>query len=100
MIQRYPKQQYAAPSLYLLYLNYSKDKNPKAEEYKNIILSQYPNSDFAKLIIDPKYNEKLLAEAEKLKKKYEETYIAYSNKQWTKTVALADEATPVCNDSL
>jgi TolA-binding protein len=100
LIQRYPKHQYAAPSLYLLYLNYSKDKNPKAEEYKNIILSQYPNSDFAKLIIDPKYNEKLLAEAEKLKKKYEETYIAYSNKQWTKTVALADEALPVCNDSL
>lgn len=100
LTQRYAQHQYTPPSLYLLYLNYSQEKKSKADEYKNIILSQYPNSDYAKLILDPKYNEKLLEEAKKLEKKYEEVYIAYSNKQWLRTITLADEALPICNDTL
>lgn len=98
LVARFPEHELALPSLYILYLNYSNAGDPRAETPKNVILSKYPDTDYAKLIKDPKYNEKLAAAAKIMEKKYEETYDAYSNKQWTKTKSLADEALPLCQD--
>lgn len=100
LTERYPKHEYTLPSYYLLYLNYQKAGNPKSENYKNIILSQYPNTDYAKLIQDPQYYEKLAQKAKSLEIKYEETYQAYSAKQWNRTITLADEALPLCTDTV
>lgn len=100
LVTRFPKHEYTLPSYYLLYLNYLKLGNPDSEIYKNLILTQYASTDYAKLIKDPKYYEKLQEQAQTLEKKYEETYQAYSTHKWTQTIALADEALPLCTDTI
>ena len=97
---RFPEHELALPSLYILYLNYSNAGDARAETPKNVILSKYPDTDYAKLIRDPKYNEKLAEAAKAMEKKYETTYDAYSSKQWAKTKSLADEALPLCQDKV
>ncbi|MCQ2286041.1 MAG: tetratricopeptide repeat protein [Bacteroidales bacterium] len=98
LIARYPDHELALPSLYILYLNYKNANDPKQETPKNVILSKYPNTDYAKLIKDPQYNEKLVKAARALEDKYETAYNAYANKQWQKVISLSDEAIPLCQD--
>ena len=100
LIQRFPDHELALPSLYILYLNYKNANDPRYETPKNVILTKYANTDYAKLIMDPKYNEKLAEAARQIEKKYEEAYEAYSNKQWQKVVSVADEAMPQCKDTV
>ena len=92
MIIRFPKSDLTLPAYFLLWVNYTKLKNiPKADESKNFILTNYPDTDYAKLIRDPDYYKKL-AEAEKENERlYEQLYKVFSAKQWGRTVQLADE---------
>ena len=92
MIKRFPNSDLVLPAYFLLWVNHTKLKNTaKAEDAKNVILTKYPDTDYAKLILDPNYYKKL-AEAEKEnERKYEALYRAYSAKQWGETVLLADE---------
>ena len=92
MIQRYPQSDLVLPAYFLLWVNYNKLNNKsKADEAKNFILSNYPDSDYAKLILDPDYYKKI-AEANKAnERKYEELYNTYNNKQWAQTVLLAND---------
>lgn len=46
------------PSLYQLYLIYSKKGDPKAEEYKAEIIRAYPESEIAQILKDPDYLKK------------------------------------------
>ena len=100
LVARFPDHELALPSLYILYLNYKNANDPKYETPKNVILSKYPQTDYAKLILDPHYNEKLAEAAKAIEKKYEVAYEAYSNKQWQKTITVSDEALPQCKDTL
>jgi len=92
LIQRFPNHELALPCYFLLWSNYTKQKNnPKAEEAKNVILTKYPNTDYAKLIIDPDYYKKLADAAKEHERKYENLHRTYNAKQWDRTVQLADE---------
>ena len=59
VIDRKIEHEKVLPSAYQLYLIYKKLGNTSnSNEYKNIILSNYPNSDIAKLVNDPDYLKK------------------------------------------
>ena len=78
--RRFPKNKLELESFYQLYLIYEKTKNTaKAENYKSLILSNYPNSTIAKYLTDPSY----LAEAKKkensLSTYYESAYDDYAS---------------------
>ncbi|MFN0274634.1 MAG: hypothetical protein ACKVPJ_02720 [Chitinophagales bacterium] len=51
----YPKNNYELQALYQMYLLHD---GSKKEEYKNLILTKYPGSLFANIIIDPEYLNK------------------------------------------
>jgi hypothetical protein len=63
----------------------------QAEEAKNIILTKYPDTDYAKLILDPDYYKKLANAAKDNEQQYEELHRVYRSKQWYSTVQLADD---------
>jgi TolA-binding protein len=99
MIQRFPNSDLALPAYFLLWVNYTKLKNtPKADEAKNVILNKYPDTDYAKLILDPNYYKKLAETEKENERKYEELYRIYSAKQWEITVQLAYELLELTND--
>jgi TolA-binding protein len=99
LIQRFPEHELAASAHYLLFLSYSNlHDNNKALEHKNIILTKYADTDFARLLNDPDYYKRLAEQEKALEAKYEITYLAYSNLDWAQTVLLADETLPVCKE--
>lgn len=100
MLKRFPNGQYVLPCMYLLYSNYLKAKDPKYETYKNLILQKYPNTDYAKLIQDPDYYEKIAEKNKQIERQYDKIYEAFNNKQWKDVVQMADAAIPQCTDKI
>jgi tetratricopeptide (TPR) repeat protein len=92
LIQRFPGSDLVLPAYFILWSNNTKLKNAiKANEAKNYILTHHPDSDYAKLILDPDYYKKLAETAKENERRYEQLYQAYKAKQWESTVQLADE---------
>lgn len=100
LIRRFPNSELIAPACYLVYINLKKTNNPKGEEYKNIILTRYPDSDYAKLILDPDYYKKIAEKINEMERKYSSAYDAFTKKLWQRTVQLADESLPNCDNNI
>ncbi len=98
LLQRYPKSEYALPAIYMLYSLYKKAGDPKAETYKNTLLTQYPETDYAKLIQDPDYYHKLAEREKTLERQYNQVYEDFTQKRWRNVVTAADAAIPSCTD--
>ena len=81
--ERYPENIYKVPTNYELYQLYGKLENkPKSDSYKNLILTKYPETDYARLLINPNYYKELTSKQSEASKLYEETYRAFSNQQY------------------
>ena len=69
--QKYPNNSYELPSYYYIYKMYKEDgNNSKAQQYKQKIMAEYPESNYAKVISDPDYFKKLEEEQNVLEEKY------------------------------
>lgn len=77
LLERFPESEHAPEVLYKLYL-ISKEGNPaKADSYVAILKSQYPNSTFTKVILNPDYLKETSVATERQKFIYKEAYSAY-----------------------
>jgi tetratricopeptide (TPR) repeat protein len=75
LLQRFPEFKDKLDVYYYLYLTFLDLNNQtKADFYKNKIVTDYPDTEFAKVISDPNYGKNKLSKEEKLDKFYEETY--------------------------
>ena len=78
LIDRYPKGHYTPQAYYHLYQLYNNQGiSSEANRYKKLLINEYPESDYAKILQDPKYFEKLAKEANKAKDFYKKTYQLY-----------------------
>ncbi|EHQ28115.1 type IX secretion system periplasmic lipoprotein PorW/SprE [Mucilaginibacter paludis] len=59
ILTRFPNTANRASFYYNLYRLYSDIDQTKSDYYKNLILKEYPESNFAKVILDPDFNQKL-----------------------------------------
>jgi len=90
--EKYPDNPYRLESWYALYKIYDdKPDREKANYYKSLIMSSYPESDYAKVISDPDYYIKLSEEKNKALEVYEKTYKAFSREQYFRVINYADE---------
>jgi tetratricopeptide (TPR) repeat protein len=82
LLKRYPDNKYKLPVYYQLYRIYKQVGNTeRMEYYKNILLTQYPNTEYARLISNPeKYRQDLEADKQQMINLYTLTLQAY-NKQ-------------------
>jgi len=96
--QRFPDRDLSPAVLYLLYLNYSQMKNGKAEQPKEIILTKYADTDYARLIREPDYYKKVAAALKQMENDYETVYQAFMNKQWQKVIQSSELAVTNCQD--
>lgn len=93
LCSRYPNHKYALPSHFQLYRIYTAMKNqPKADEHKNYILTNYPKSEYAKIILDPNYEVKKLSNREDLFDYYDSTYTLYTKKSYAAVVSCCNIA--------
>ena len=78
------------PASYQLYLIYKKQGNDtKANKYKQLILQNYPDSDIAKLLIDPDYFKKKEKENRKELEAYENLLRLYNQKRYMDGISKA-----------
>ncbi len=98
LLERYPENDYKIPTIYNLYRVYlAMGDTEKSEYYKNIILTQYPETEYAKIILNPDYFKDMQRKVAIQKVFYENTYRAYLNKQYEDVIerkAIADSLFP------
>jgi tetratricopeptide (TPR) repeat protein len=83
LLSKYPDNTYKVPTYYNLYRVFlALENEEKAEYYKNIILTEYPDSEYAKIITNPNYFKDQARKVAIQKVFYENTFRAYLNKQY------------------
>ncbi|MCD4747068.1 MAG: tetratricopeptide repeat protein [Bacteroidales bacterium] len=93
LLNRFPKNDFLLQTYYQLYKLYSILENQeRTEHYKNLIITEFPESDYAKLLLDPDYYKELEAKKNIVINLYEETYRAYLNGQYDLVITNSDNA--------
>ncbi len=87
LTDRYPDNSNEVSAWYYLYkMHSSRNETADADKYKNLVLTKYPDSNQAKIILDPDYfvkEHEKGAEAEQL---YSKTFEAYQNGQYQRVM--------------
>lgn len=93
LLKRFPNFERLMDVYYYLYLSYLDLNNQsKAEYYKNKILTEFPDTEFAKAISDPNYGKNKLSKEEQLSKYYEETYSLFDSGNYQEAFTKADQS--------
>lgn len=93
MNERFPGNAYEVSSYYQMYRIYLQEKNQsKADVYKNLILTKYPNSDYALIIKDPNFAEAVNAKKSEVESFYAQTYEVYAGGNYTQSLSRSNEA--------
>jgi len=83
LLERFPGNKYILQVYYQLYRLYTNQENyDMAEEYKALIIAHFPDSDYAKLLLDPNYYKELEARKNLAVRLYDETYEHYQNERY------------------
>lgn len=90
--KRFPENQYRLESWYALYKIYKLENNEKETEfYKNLILGNYPESTYAKVIINPDYYTLLEEEKLKASELYMRTYDAFKTEKYYRVISYSNK---------
>ncbi len=91
LLKRYPKGLFPMECYYQLYRLYMQLGNSaKANEYKNRLLREFPDSEYAKILSDPDYLKKLEAMKGRIAQTYERSFKNYLNGEHEAVIASAD----------
>jgi tetratricopeptide (TPR) repeat protein len=90
---RFPGNKFTVASYYELYMLYKTlDNQPKSDTFKNVILTRYPETDFAKLLVNPNYYKEAQSKRKEVNNLYEDTYKAFINQQYYMVINNTDVA--------
>lgn len=93
LLERYPDGVWNLETFYQLYRLYrSTGDERKAQDYANRILREYPDSEYAKIIKDPKYLEKLEQLRNRLDDMYYMAFRNYNKGEYERVIEAADSA--------
>lgn len=91
--KRYPKHKNILPSSYHLYTIYNNiGQYPSANYYKNKILTEYPESEFAMMLKNPDYWEDVKKNNTVGEKLYKATYDKYANNEFNSAIQESNNA--------
>lgn len=93
LLEKYPDNPYQLEAWYALYkIFYENGEKEKSYYYRNLIVSNYPDSDYAKVISDPDYYNKLSEDKYKAQEAYQKTYKAYTREQYFRVISYANSS--------
>ena len=89
--ERYPENEFRLESWYALYRIFLNQNNvSEAEYYKSLIISNYPESTYAKVIINPDYYTQLEEEKLKASELYMRTYTAFNDEKYHRVISYSN----------
>ena len=87
LIDRYPEGEYKVAAYYSIYKVYLvQDEIDKAGVYKSMIIRNYPETKYAKVLIDPNYSKKFEQEETDKKNYYTTTLDLYRNGNFSEVI--------------
>ncbi len=100
LLSRFPASEYEPEVLYQLYLLYQEQgDDATATRYKNRLLTDFPDSIFAKVIRNPNYREESNMASAQLQKIYEEAYRLYQKGAYQQAEPLVQTALQQYDDN-
>ncbi len=98
--ERYPENPFKLSAYYNMYKLYNKqDNTTRANQYKNKILSEFPESNHAKVLKNPDYFSELETQKNEAEKLYSETLELYRNGQYGQVMGNCRNAKKQFEDS-
>jgi tetratricopeptide (TPR) repeat protein len=91
LISRFPSSDLIPESLYNLYKVNKEGNSVKAETYRQRLLQKYPDNEFTKILSDPGYYEKKLADLKMAEKIYNDAYNSYNSQNFTNAVSISND---------
>jgi len=89
---RFPSNKYLLSTYYTLYRIYQDAKNqPKADYYRDKILNEFPDSEFALLIKNPNVAEEMNSQKSEVETFYNHVYQAFHENNFTKSLTISRE---------
>ena len=92
LIQRFPESKLKPEVLYKLYLIAKETHPAAAAQYANALKSEFPNSTFTRILLNPDYLKETSITAEKQKIIYKEAYHDYQKGQLVASTHKVDQA--------
>jgi hypothetical protein len=92
LLARYPGSELVPETLYNLYNVNKRISDQKSETYRQRLLTSHPLSEFARILSDPAYYEKKLADLKMVESMYQEAYNLYRSEEFNNSIALCDNA--------
>lgn len=93
LLDRFPQDTNALQSSYHLYRAYrDAGDSARMQVYKNKIITDFPQSDYARILVDPRYKVELEAAKNRVKSLYEETYNAFERGQYRTAIIYSNDA--------
>ena len=90
LIRRFPKSKYEPEVLYQLYLLQQESDPLSAKICADKLVSEYPESIYAKLILNPNYREESFAATMQLQQVYKEAYALFKSEQYEISLSKLD----------
>ncbi|WCT11473.1 tetratricopeptide repeat protein [Mucilaginibacter jinjuensis] len=91
LLKRFPDGSEKPAIYYNLYRLYSDIDQTKSDYYKDLLLKTYPETPFAKVILDPDYGRKMNDKDAELNSLYNNIYDLYAQKKYTDVITNADQ---------
>ena len=87
LTNRYPDNSNEVSAWYYLYKMHSlRNETADSDKYKNLVLTKYPESNQAKIILDPEYFIKEFEKGAEAEQLYSKTFEAYQNGQYQRVM--------------
>ncbi len=100
LIERYDTCKYKLPSWYNLYrISLVTNNDPMKEKYKGLILNNYPESEYARIIQDPSYNKVTRENRKRVDNYYSIVYDLYSDHQYESVLVRCEKAKSIFADN-
>lgn len=89
---RFPQNKYLLNTYYIMYRTHLADKNqPRADYYKEKILSEFPDSEFALIIKNPSYASEANSQKSEVEGFYTQVYQSYLDNNYSQALSQANE---------
>ena len=93
LLNKFPNTKYIQQSYYALYLNYSKlNQKALAQKYKNKLVEEFGQSEFAQLANNENYSEDVKNKSKNIFEHYDNTYQTYKEGKYQEALSRIDYA--------
>lgn len=99
--KRYPDNLFALSSWFELWDLYTKQNNQeKADYYKNLIVSKFPETKYAKYLLNPNYFIELEAKSDSMNRLYQKAFQEFKDGRYAEAGKVTDQILPMNPDTV